>query len=351
MKKWVLLLIMVVFLIGIYIKWAQTINMNENEEEIVNMKQPEEQESQEEINDCYIEKPKEQEILEIKTNDETNQCYDWVKQYSQSFMTKFKIDHAHQNIFKTIQEYIVKNNIQQMDECDLIYVIFSQCHTISIAKKMEIAVYLIWKSKNQQQIDHVYEIILSIASDEDENPKTRANALEILMRSNNKIYIDRSKRIMDTLKEHEKIHEMEQIRQRMERIQNVMQQRSHVNPSSLRRLPPITPPQNLQGHVPLTQEELQVQNILLDQYRRLERRAFNAMKHKTTVYDDTQNVHNHKINESVIQSVENMMTNTPPPTTSIIQVEKELEIYYPKYEKHKEKIKNSLNRIRSDPSK
>lgn len=352
MKKRVIIIILLLFLmvalfIGVSRKWAQTSNViKEEEKQQKIIKQVEKQKEEEYLkNENYIEKPKEEEKIQV----ETSECYEWVKNYSQAFMTKFKIDHAHQNIFKIFHEYIAHNQVQQIDECELVYVVITGCQTLSVAKKMDMAVYLIWKSKNQQHIDHVYDIIFSIASDEHENPKTRANALEILMRSNNKIYMERSKRIMDTLKEHEKIHEMEQIRQRMERIQNVMQERAPVNFSTLRRLPP-TPPPNLQGHVPLTAEEVQVQNILLDQYRRLERRAFNAMKHKTSVYDDTQNVHNHKINESVIQSVQHMMEQTPS-TSPMVNIENELATYYPEYEKNQEKIKNSLHRIRTDPSK
>lgn len=303
-------------------------------------------------NENYIEIQEEEREREMIPMEKNTIDYDWVKDYSQSFMRKFKIDHAHQSIFKILHEHFMTNQTRTMEEWEVVYVVISQCPTLSVAKKMELALYVIWKSTDQQPIDHVYEMIFTIASDEQENPKTRANALEILMRSNNKVYMERSKRIMDTLKEHEKIQEMEQIRQRMERIQNVMQQRAPMNPSTLRRQPPTPPPPTtLQGHVPLTAEEVQVQNILLDQYRRLERRAFNAMKHKTTVYDDTQNVHNHKINESVIQSVQHMMEQTPPPSSSMIHVEKELATYYPEYEKHREKIKSSLHRIQTDPSK
>lgn len=348
MKKIILILLlflMICFFIGVFTKWKHCQQQEEEDGTItkeITRKKEEECSTPIIRNENYVEKPKEEkEIIQIETNE---QFYEWVKNYSQSLMSKFMIDHGHREIFKTIHEYIVQNQLQEIEECDLLHVVFSQCKTISIAKKMEIAVYIVWKSNNQQHIDNVYNTILAIASDDQENPKTRANALEILMRSNNKIYIERSKRIMETLKEYEKIQEMEQIRQRMERIQNVM----HVNPTTLRRTP--TPPrQNLQGQVPLTQEDIQVQNILLDQYRRLERRAFNAMKHKT-VYDDTQNVHNHKINNSVIQSMQNMM-EVKPPSSPMFQVEKELETYYPNYKKHEEKIKSSLHRIRTDASK
>ena len=231
------------------------------------------------------------------------------------------------------------------------YAIFSQCPALSVAKKMDIGVYIIWKSKDQQQIDGVYEAIVAVASDAQENPRTRANALEILMRSNNRVYMDRSKRIMASLRDHERIGEMERVRQRMEKIQDVLQRRAPINPSTLRRTVQVAPPpDNLRGHIPLTPEEAQVQHVLLDQYRRLERRAFNAMKHKPNIYDDSQNVHNQKINETVVQSAHELVTSGGGGGGGG-DVEQALRQHYPHWERDKEKIRGSLSRIRSDPSK
>lgn len=343
-----ILLVMMTIFVALFWKWRQVQGYKTVEEEKTSLKSKETPDIAPPpipMNENYKEPP----VIEtIPVENTPEHSYHWVRSYSQSMMSKFQIDHAHREIFKVLHEYIVKNHIQKTDECELLYVIFSQCNTMSVAKKMDMGVYLIWKSKDQQHIDHVYETILSIASDGQENPKIRANALEILMRSNNRIYMERAQRIMDTLKEHEKIQEMEQVRQRMERIQNVLQQRASINPSTLRRAQ--TPPQDLRTHIPLSQEEVQVQHALLDQYRRLERRAFNAMKHKTSVYDDTQNVHNHKINETVITSAQNILSQTNHPAP-LIQVEKELQTYYPHYEKYQEKISDSLQRLRTDPSR
>lgn len=336
-----LLLIMVAVMLAVSWKWRQSQETSTtNNTTCTTMKKEKVEPKNENEHYITVEKEPEPEPVQMVGN-----SFNWLQAYTQSMMDKFKIDHAHREIFKTLHENITRG--QMSDECELLYLIVSQCKTLSVVKKMEIGVYIIWKSTNQQHIDHVYEIILSIADDKHENSKIRANALEILMRSNNRVYMDRSRRIMDTLKEHEKIQEMEQVRQRMERIQNVLQQRAQVNPSTLRRVQQ-TPQQELRTHIPLSPEEVQVQHVLLDQYRRLERRAFNAMKHKSTVYDDSQNVHNHKINESVVKSAQNIInSNVPAP---LIHVEKELEKYYPGYEKNHKKLMDSLNRVRTDPS-
>lgn len=273
----------------------------------------------------------------------------WIKDYAATLMEKHNIHHAHRDIFKSLHNYIVKSPKQHVEESELLYIIFSQCPILS-PKKLDLAAQIVWKSQNQQHIDHVYETIIAIASDRNEDAKTRANAIEVLLRSNNRLYMERSKRILENLQEHERIQEMEQIRQRMERIQNVIQERIPINPSTLRRQ--STQPQP-RPHVPLTADEAQVQHILIDQYRRLERRAYNAMKHKTSVYDDPQNVHNHRINQSVIDSVQTMMDKEPTNNNNnpLVLVDNEIQLYYPHYAQHKDKITNSLHRIRNDPSK
>lgn len=345
----IIILLIVLILFGTFFyRWKKS-QEEEKFMEQQEQKQKEEEEQQIIVNENYIECPK-QEVVVVEQ--EPSRSYDWVKNYSTELMNRFNIDHAHRDIFKTLHDFVAANQLEKADECDFLYVIFSQCNTLSVVKKMEIAVYIIWKSRNQQQIDNVYEMIMAIASDNQENPKVRANALEILMRSNNKIYMDRSRRIMENLQEHEKVQEMAQILQRMERIQNVMKQNAPTISQSARA--PLTPYQQVHQlnnqPPPMTPEEQQVQQALLDQYRRLERRAFNAMNKKATVYDDTQNVHNHKINETVIESVKNIMGHTTTPSP-LVMVERELSAYYPDYHKHKEKIQSSINRIRSDPSK
>lgn len=294
-------------------------------------------------NDNYIEPiKKEEEVQQVQSA-----SYHWIKDYAAVLMEKHKIHHAHRDIFKTLHEYIISTPNERVEECELLYIIFSKC-PIPSSKKLDLATHIVWKSQDQHHIDHVYKTIMDIASNRNEDAKTRANAIEVLLRSNNRIYMERSKRILESLQEHERIQEMEQIRQRMERIQNVIQERIPVNPSTLRRQSVQPPPRS---HAPLTPEEAQVQHVLIDQYRRLERRAYNAMKHKTSVYDDPQNVHNHRINQSVIDSVQTMMEKDLPTPSTHILVEKEIQKYYPHYEQHKNKITNSIHRIQSDPSK
>lgn len=350
-----LLLVFVFLFVALFYRWKQS--STELETECSVEKKEKDKEETRIVNENYVPCPQQEQIqIEVpplqQQQQEPNYLQDWVKHYSEQLMLKFKIDHAHHEIFRSIHDFMRGHkNAHKVEECDLAHVIFSQCPALSVSKKMDMAVYIIWKSRKQEQIDNVYETILAIAADNEENPKVRANALEILMRSNNNIYMDRSKRIMANLQEHEKVQEMAQILRRMETIQGAMRQQQHAVPPPNAPLTPYQQVHQLNNQPPpLTPEEQQVQQALLDQYRRLERRAFNAMNKKATVYDDTQNVHNHTINETVIESAQNIMTraNTPAP---MVHVERELQNYYPHYEKHKEKIQSSLNRIRSDPSK
>lgn len=343
-----LLLGMVVLFVALYCRWKQSSleqeeNENKREKEVVLVAS----------NPNYIQCPK-QESIGLQPPplppqpEEDHHLRDWVKHYSEQLMGRFQIDHAHREIFKAVHDFL--SALQgPVEECDMVYAVFSQCPALSVSKKMDLGVYLIWKSGKQEQIDHVYDTILAVASDNEENPRVRANALEVLMRSNNNLYMDRSKRIMANLQEHEKVQEMAQILQRMEKIQQVMRQPPPPPPNV-----PLTPYQQVHQlnnqPPPLTEEEQQVQQALLDQYRRLERRAFNAMNRKATVYDDTQNVHNHTINESVVASAQNLMDQAATPAP-MVHVERELQHYYPDYEKHKETIQSSIHRIRSDPSR
>lgn len=366
----IITIILLMFLVSyILYKWRQY----KIQEKLIEQQEKEEEEQQKLCaNDNYISRPLQKPIPLQINNDETTThlsssqqqdhnhnhshnktntpIYNFVKSFSEKIMLQFHIDHAHREIFKLIYDYITENKLEKVEECDILFVVYSQCRTISVSKRLDIAVYLIWRSKNQEHIDYIYEDILSVASDKQENPKIRANALEILMRSNNNLYMDRSRRIMETLREHEKVQEMAHILKRMETIGNVMKKQSNGDI----RQQNLTPYQQANQHInnppPMTPEEIQVQQALLDEYRRLERRTFNAMNSKT-VYDDTQNIHNHQINESVLQSVEKILQYSNGSTGGGIDIETELQKYYPDYSKHADKIKSSIQRIQSDPSK
>ena len=355
--SFLLLLVMIFLLVAFFYRWKRSSKDLLEQEHLVEAQEERKRKEQEIVNENYIECPPEEKIQiavpPFEQQEASTHLQEWVKHYAEQIMMKFKIDHAHREIFKAVQDFLVANTYsRKVEECDLVFVVFSQCPALSVSKKMDMSVYIIWKSRDQSQIDHVYDTILAIAEDKEENPKVRANALEILMRSNNNVYMERSKRIMSNLQEHEKVQEMAQILKRMETIQNAMRQTQQAAPPV--PTAPLTPYQQVHQLMneppPMTPEEQQVQQALLDQYRRLERRAFNAMNKKATVYDDTQNVHNHTINETVIKSAQNIM-NQPITPAPMIHIERELALYYPNFEKNKKKIQSSLNRIRSDPSK
>ena len=290
-------------------------------------------------NDNYIQTPPQQtEVITLPQL--TPPLYEnIVKQYTTSFISKFKINHAHSHIFKCIKDFIIEKQGNQHPECDLVFHIFEHCHSLSIPVKLDLAVYVIWKSQDQPQIDNVYQTIIAIANDDKQDNRIRANAIEILTRSNNTRYINQSKRIMDKLKQKETIEQVNEIRRNMDTIRNTIQTQLPI------------PTSTLQSHVPFTPEEIRLQQVLLDQYQRLERRAHNVIKHKKTIYDDTQNVHNHDINDSVIDSALQLIQRQTTPSAVSIDIERELSVHYNNYQENLSKITESLKRIRNDPSK
>ena len=76
-------------------------------------------------------------------------------------------------------------------------------HSKSV-KELQIGEYIIWKSSNQNYINNVYDIIISVSSDKNYNNKIRANSIDMLIRSNNKYYIDLSKTLLSELRQKER---------------------------------------------------------------------------------------------------------------------------------------------------
>ena len=205
-----------------------------------------------------------------------------------------------------------------------------------IMTKLDIGTYIIWNSYNQYQIDAVYDKIVEISNGRRYNNKIRSNAIDILMRSNNKKYMDNSIVLLERLRQEER---------NQENINDIHKIRKKIN--------------NLKQHVVhnpfVTQDEndIELQQVLMNQIRTLQMRENDIIANQNrreSVYNDTQNVHNSEINDSVI-NIASSLVNNKSISSDMFNIDEELKKYYPEYENHKEQINISLNRIRTEQTK
>jgi hypothetical protein len=210
-----------------------------------------------------------------------------------------------------------------------LYIVFEYCNEIDILKRLNIGTYIVWNTHNQLYIDNVYDKIVKISSERSKyNTKIRSNAIDILMRSNNKKYIEASKELLEQLKREERVFttntDINEIRKAISDLKKHIEEDDDNN--------------------------VELQEILYEQIRELEtrqRNIINNQQRKNTVYNDTQNVHNNMINESVINISKKIQSN-PSIMSRLINIEVELQENYKEYDVNKEKILSSLKRINND---
>lgn len=252
-------------------------------------------------------------------------------------------------IQRVVMESHGGNNVEE-DYPALVYLVMTGCGKhLSHQKKIEMGTFVVWKSNHQDHIDHVYQIIMGMSGDQRLDKKVRANAVDVLMRSNNRRYMDIAKRELDRLRHEERRADVQRIHDRMQQV------RQEVN--TLQTRIATTPPPRLHVHHPnnihpvarvvdLRREDVALQQALLDEYRRLERQLGHGKSR--TVYDDSQNVHNHAINESVIQSASLLVKDKNRLASSPLDLEKVLMEVHPSQE---DKWRKSLRRIETDATK
>lgn len=232
---------------------------------------------------------------------------------------KFNLRKHRKHIYMTLLNYIDLYK-------EPLYTVFQFCEEIDPIKRMNIGTYIIWNFNEQMYIDKVYEEIIKMSSDRTKyNTKIRSNAIDILMRSNNNKYIEVSKDLLEQLKKEERVYtnsvNVNEIRNAIVELKKQVEDEDDNN--------------------------LELQEVLYQQIRELETRERNIINNqamKNTVYNDTQNVHNSMINESVI----NISKILPDNNSRAINIEMELENNYKDYEMNKEKILSSLERINDD---
>jgi hypothetical protein len=228
----------------------------------------------------------------------------------------------------------IEKSVNEQNEEEIINIFELFLRENNIIKKLDIGTYIIWNSYNQNHIDAVYEEILKICNDRRYGNKIRSNAIDILLRSNNKKYMDNSVVLLERLRQEER---------NQENVNDIRKIRKQIN--------------NLQRYVhPVYSEDendIELQQVLMEQIRNLQMRENDIIvnqNRKASVYNDTQNVHNSEINDSVINIATSLINNKSSPS-DMFNIDEELQKYYPDYENHKEQINTSLERIRNDKSK
>lgn len=238
------------------------------------------------------------------------------------------------NIYEFVNYFLNNFNNKNLF-IDCLYFLFQNFDFKDIFKKLEISQFIINNSTNNYQINDIYNEIISISSNKLYNVNIRANAIDILKRSNNKYYLDISNSLLNDLRQYERniitYRNINQIRNILNERKNLIIPINHIN----------------------DEETYNFQLALLNDIQRLENVENNLFRNnnkKETIYNDSQNVHNNTINESVKLATNNLCNNINS-NSNINNIETELQKYYPKYKENEIKIKKSLEKINTDKSK
>jgi uncharacterized protein (UPF0147 family) len=184
-------------------------------------------------------------------------------------------------------------------------------------KKMLIGQYIIGKTDNNDDIYDIYNYILDISNDISLPVEIRMNAVDILLHSNNNRYTVAANKVLESIR----------------RIDDI------------RRDPPLF--QTVLN--PFQTEDIQLQRgIINDIQLQRETQIIEAKREiPRTVYEDSQNVHNTGINDSVL-NLANELVKSYNPAPNILGFDYELIAEFSPEER--EIIEKSLHRIMTDPS-
>ncbi len=232
---------------------------------------------------------------------------------------------------KNDQKQIIQVSFGQQSEdlADLSYHVFMNAANIDHLLRLQIGGYAVWKLTKLEQIENIYRTIMDIAINNDLPSNVRANAVDIIMRSNNSRYTTIGQDLLNQLRRDEnKIEDAVnnfQIRHEIDDLKEAIRQPN------------------------LLQEEIdQILHAIEEHERQLMVTVRPDDVSKRTVYSDTQNVHNHEINESVVRGAEKFVNSDR--DVKDVSIHNLLEDIR-RFKKHDEaSIQISLNRIQTDTS-
>jgi hypothetical protein len=192
---------------------------------------------------------------------------------------------------------------------------------VSDSKKILVAQYIVNRSSNGDEIQDIYDWIIGLASDDTTPHAIRAEAADMLMLTNNSRYIRIARDILEQLRRED-----------------------DVIPEPIPVAPIVTT-----REIRIDEQDFrQPQNIpqwLLNQQRQL-LGQFEAQKPKIkrTVFEDGQNVHNERVNSSVLEAAANIIKDNK--TMSPITFDTSLLKDLPAIQRHK--VDAALHRISTD---
>lgn len=258
--------------------------------------------------------------------------------YPKQYQQKVEVEISH--ITKVIKDYF---NLEREDEVrlnnfivrvktddliELLYAVFMDYNFNDVNKSLEIGNFVIWKTTSNEEVKNIYEKIIEISRNRLYGDNIRSNAVDILIRSNNKYYIDISKQVLAELRRDEtRYNNYTTINDVRHRINELQQQRLDEDDTNI-----------------------DLQRALEIQIGRLQAQELTLKHNNTTVYTDTQNVHNSNINDSVILSAINLVGSDQEQPVGGKDIESEFPRFYPDFELNKVKIQDSLNNIRTNPA-
>ena len=219
-------------------------------------------------------------------------------------------------------------------------------------KKILIGQYIINKSNSNTEIDNVYSFIIDIAKNSRYSVDIRMNAIDILNLSNNKKYIEISKSLFKVVRNVKTDSNIQIFDNHLNRVINNVKTKNKQNQIQ-------TSPQNINiihqglgGNLPQINRGLLVDidgttfpiPPDIDTPPPLQRQI-EIKKPSRTIYEDGQNVHNTKINESTLNTASELILKYNPNVT--IEY-----IYYKKIndDEKKQQIEKSIHRINTDTS-
>jgi len=262
------------------------------------------------------EEQNEEEQNEEEQNEEENI---FIKNLSLHIISHF---HLHPENYKSIYKLLLTQPLN-LHYCNYLFILFLHGDNLSINIKLDIANFIIWNSSNQDHIDFIYSKIVELSQSSSYSSNIRSIAIDMLMRSNNTKYINTSAVLLERLRNEErKINENNNIRSIHKQILQIQQ------------IPVIN------------EEDIQLQHILINNLQRRQNDIIQNQNRKATIYNDSQNVHTHEINNSVLNSLNSPSLQSS--SNSIIIIEDELKQHYLDYDKHKLQIETTLNKINTD---
>jgi Ca2+/Na+ antiporter len=222
--------------------------------------------------------------------------------------------------------------------------------------KIFIGQYIINKSNSNFEINNIYKGIIDIAKNSKYSVDIRMNAVDILNLSNNKKYIEISKTLIQSIRNirTENVNQTfdNHLNTVINNVKTKKQNQIQINKNT--NIPQQglgNIPQQGLGNIPQQNIELLVDidgntfPIPPDIDIPPLQRQIEIKKPSRSIYEDGQNVHNTKINESTLNTASELI-NKYNPTTRIEYT------YYKKLYKDEKikKIENSIHRINTDTS-